>query len=80
MLVCEYIAFSLTFCLPFLFWQAVKAQLAEAQKIASGSGSEQDIAEAKIELEVSVNLFSLISAFYTINFTPLDECGWGVQG
>ncbi|KAL2218696.1 putative ATP synthase delta chain mitochondrial precursor [Thermoascus aurantiacus ATCC 26904] len=31
---------------------AVKAQIAEAQKIASGSGSEQDIAEAKIELEV----------------------------
>ncbi|KAL1970501.1 hypothetical protein VTN77DRAFT_4145 [Rasamsonia byssochlamydoides] len=32
--------------------EAVKAQIAEAQKIASGSGSEQDIAEAKIELEV----------------------------
>ncbi|GAB1204144.1 hypothetical protein APSETT445_002793 [Aspergillus pseudonomiae] len=31
---------------------AVKNQIAEAQKIASGSGSEQDIAEAKIELEV----------------------------
>lgn len=33
--------------------QAVRNQIAEAQKIASGSGSEQDIAEAKIELEVS---------------------------
>lgn len=32
---------------------AIRAQIAEAQKIASGSGSEQDIAEAKIELEVS---------------------------
>lgn len=32
--------------------QAVRSQIAEAQKIASGSGSEQDIAEAKIELEV----------------------------
>ncbi|OJD11959.1 ATP synthase subunit delta, mitochondrial [Emergomyces pasteurianus Ep9510] len=32
--------------------EAVRAQIAEAQKIASGSGSEQDIAEAKIELEV----------------------------
>lgn len=32
--------------------EAIKAQLAEAQKIAHGSGSEQDIAEAKIELEV----------------------------
>jgi F-type H+-transporting ATPase subunit delta len=31
---------------------AVRSQIAEAQKIASGSGSEQDIAEAKIELEV----------------------------
>lgn len=34
--------------------QAVRNQIAEAQKIASGSGSEQDIAEAKIELEVSI--------------------------
>ena len=31
---------------------AIKNQIAEAQKVASGSGSEQDIAEAKIELEV----------------------------
>ena len=35
---------------------AVRAQIAEAQKVASGSGSEQDIAEAKIELEVSLQL------------------------
>lgn len=32
---------------------AVRNQLAEAQKVANGSGSEQDIAEAKIELEAS---------------------------
>lgn len=32
---------------------AVRSQIAEAQKIVGGSGSEQDIAEAKIELEVS---------------------------
>lgn len=32
---------------------AVRNQIAEAQKVASGSGSEQDIAEAKIELEAS---------------------------
>jgi len=32
--------------------EAVKAQISEAQKVASGHGSEQDIAEAKIELEV----------------------------
>ncbi|KZZ97583.1 F1F0 ATP synthase delta chain mitochondrial precursor [Moelleriella libera RCEF 2490] len=31
---------------------AIRAGIAEAQKVASGSGSEQDIAEAKIELEV----------------------------
>ncbi|KAK3190987.1 delta subunit of the central stalk of mitochondrial F1F0 ATP synthase, atp16 [Lecanicillium sp. MT-2017a] len=32
--------------------EAIRAQIAEATKIANGSGSEQDIAEAKIELEV----------------------------
>lgn len=32
--------------------EAIRNQIAEAQKVASGSGSEQDIAEAKIELEV----------------------------
>jgi len=32
--------------------EAVRAQLAEASKIAGGSGTEQDIAEAKIEVEV----------------------------
>jgi len=34
--------------------EAVRNQIQEAQKIASGGGSEQDIAEAKIELEVSL--------------------------
>lgn len=33
--------------------EAVKNQIQEAQKVASGGGSERDIAEAKIELEVS---------------------------
>jgi F-type H+-transporting ATPase subunit delta len=32
----------------------VRSQLSEAQKIAGGSGSEADIAEAKIEIEVSL--------------------------
>lgn len=32
--------------------EAVRSQIAEAQKVANGSGSEQDITEAKIELEV----------------------------
>ena len=36
--------------------EAVKAQISEAQKVANGSGSEQDIAEARIELEVSPKL------------------------
>ncbi|KAL9088044.1 MAG: hypothetical protein Q9165_006385 [Trypethelium subeluteriae] len=35
---------------------AVRSQIAEAQKIASGSGSEQDKAEANIELEVLESL------------------------
>lgn len=33
--------------------EAVRNQIAEEQKVASGGGSEQDIAEAKIALEVS---------------------------
>jgi len=33
--------------------EAVRAQISEAQKVANGSGGEQDIAEARIELEVS---------------------------
>lgn len=37
--------------------EAVRSQIAEAQKIVSGSGSEQDIAEAKIELEVSFDVW-----------------------
>ncbi|KAF7508145.1 hypothetical protein GJ744_009586 [Endocarpon pusillum] len=36
--------------------EAVKSQISEASKIAGGSGSEQDIAEAKIELEVLESL------------------------
>ena len=30
----------------------MRNQIAEAQKVAGGGGSEQDVAEAKIELEV----------------------------
>ena len=33
--------------------EAVRSQIAEAQKVAGGGGSEQDVAEAKIEIEVS---------------------------
>ena len=42
-----------------LLSQAVRSQITEAQKIAGGSGSGQDIAEAKIELEVSILLVEL---------------------
>ena len=31
----------------------MRSQITEAQKIAGGSGTEQDIAEAKVELEAS---------------------------
>ena len=37
----------------------VRNQISEANKIAGGNGSEQDIAEAKIELEVSLLLTRL---------------------
>ncbi|KAL9021000.1 MAG: hypothetical protein Q9185_001827 [Variospora sp. 1 TL-2023] len=36
--------------------EAVRSQIIEAQKIAGGSGGEQDVAEAKIELEVLESL------------------------
>jgi F-type H+-transporting ATPase subunit delta len=32
--------------------EAVRTGLADAQKVASGSGSEEEVAEAKIEVEV----------------------------
>ncbi|PKS10278.1 hypothetical protein jhhlp_002029 [Lomentospora prolificans] len=35
---------------------AVRAQISEAQKVANGSGNAQDVAEAKIELEVLESL------------------------
>ncbi|CAF9903854.1 MAG: hypothetical protein GOMPHAMPRED_000581 [Gomphillus americanus] len=40
--------------------EAVRSQIAEAQKIASGNGSQQDIAEAQIELEVLESLQSAL--------------------
>ncbi|PWY86980.1 putative ATP synthase delta chain mitochondrial precursor, partial [Aspergillus heteromorphus CBS 117.55] len=39
---------------------AVRSQIAEVQKIAGGSGSEQDVAEAKIELEVLESLQAVL--------------------
>ncbi|KAK1765796.1 putative atp synthase [Phialemonium atrogriseum] len=40
--------------------EAVRSQISEAQKVANGSGSEQDIAEAKIELEVLESLQAVL--------------------
>lgn len=36
--------------------EAVRSQISEAQKVAGGGGSEQDVAEAKIELEVHLSI------------------------
>ncbi|KAK5085128.1 delta subunit of the central stalk of mitochondrial F1F0 ATP synthase, atp16 [Exophiala xenobiotica] len=44
------------FALEEFSMEAVNSQISEAQKIANGGGSEQDIAEAKIELEVLESL------------------------
>jgi hypothetical protein len=49
--------------------QAVKSQIAEAQKLAAGTGSEQDIAEAKIELEVCYSGFAAAEERPLIFFT-----------
>lgn len=46
-------------------FQAVRSQISEAQKIAGGSGSEQDIAEAKIELEASLAFIEYILQMLT---------------
>ncbi|KAE8858320.1 hypothetical protein PTNB29_07535 [Pyrenophora teres f. teres] len=48
--------------------EAVRNQIGEAQKIASGSGSEADIAEAKIELEVLESLQAALK--YHTNTSP----------
>jgi F0F1-type ATP synthase epsilon subunit len=46
---------------------AVRSQIAEAQKVANGNGSEQDIAEAKIELEASFDDTLFAKASLTFN-------------
>lgn len=54
--------------------ESVRAQIAEAQKVASGSGSEQDIAEAKIELEASCSHhFSIIQDSFANLITGFGE-------
>ncbi|KAI9663394.1 MAG: delta subunit of the central stalk of mitochondrial F1F0 ATP synthase, atp16 [Trizodia sp. TS-e1964] len=41
--------------------EAVKSQISEAQKIAGGNGSEIDIAEANVELEVLESLQAVLT-------------------
>ena len=63
--------------------QAVRSQITEAQKIASGGGSEQDVAEAKIELEVVLPrlAFSMLSLMINVvgprEFTSFDQVNGG---
>lgn len=44
----------------------MRNQISEAQKIASGGGSEQDIAEAKIELEVCWRVICSILLYISV--------------
>lgn len=47
--------------------EAVRNQISESQKVAGGSGSEQDIAEAKIELEVCLqSVYRVMSSGLTL--------------
>lgn len=48
--------------------EAVRSQIAEAQKVANGGGSEQDVAEAKIELEVRF----FCSLFFSRTYFPFS--------
>lgn len=47
--------------------EAVRSQLAESQKVASGNGSAHEIAEANIEIEVS--------PYHTIHLSALHQVG-----
>lgn len=53
----------------------VRSQISEAQKIAGGSGSEQDIAEAKIEIEVTERpVVVMVCTNYFIGSGELAGC------
>ncbi|KAL5335102.1 ATP synthase [Aspergillus crustosus] len=59
----------------------VRSQIAEAQKIAGGNGSEQDIAEAKIELELpfSAGLKLLDENCFPGSYRLKDPAEWRTQ-
>ena len=52
---------------------AVRSQISEAQKIANGGGSAQDVAEANIELEVSIQLPFVFNSNFLIG--PREPAG-----
>lgn len=52
---------------------AIRAGIAEAQKVANGNGSEQDIAEAKIELEVREDTTWLYSCQTSANMLSIGS-------
>ncbi|KAH0542580.1 hypothetical protein FGG08_003085 [Glutinoglossum americanum] len=54
---------------------AVKSQISEAQRVVSGGGSEQDIAEAKIELEpVNLTLALVLSTSLEFSLFNFSRC------
>ena len=55
---------------------SIKSQLVEANKIANGSGSELDIAEAKIEIEVW--FFQYLALVWLVT-DPISHIGSGVS-
>lgn len=59
--------------------EAVKAELAEAQKIAASGGSEQDIAEAKIEIEVGIMISEMDEMLMRIGLGGSPGCFEGID-
>jgi len=54
-------------------YKAVRNQISESQKIAGGNGSEQEIAEAKIELEVCIAYLVAQSYIFTNTLQVLES-------
>ena len=50
------------FCLRFEYLQAIRSGLAEAQRVAGGSGTEEEKAEAAIEVQVYEALQAALKA------------------
>lgn len=65
--------------LTFGMIQAVRSQITEAQKIAGGSGSEQDVAEARIELEVTSPALPSVTESILIHATGTRKPASGLE-